>query len=132
MARRTLERSLADYENVVKRLPAGELTDKSGPYQTVPALAAGPLEVFWAPFDHVNRRAKVVLVGITPGGTQMSNSIEHVGRIAQYTLTPAPQPKPAPAPAPSSQPCSETPDRDFRVARGDRRDRDGDGIACET
>ena len=29
------------------------------------------LEIYYAPFDHVNREAKVVLVGITPGWTQM-------------------------------------------------------------
>jgi hypothetical protein len=31
----------------------------------------GPLTVYYAPFDYVNHAAKVVLVGITPGWTQM-------------------------------------------------------------
>ena len=31
----------------------------------------GPLTVYYAPFDYVNQAAKVVLVGITPGWTQM-------------------------------------------------------------
>jgi hypothetical protein len=29
------------------------------------------LEIFYAPFDYVNRQAKVIVVGITPGWTQM-------------------------------------------------------------
>jgi hypothetical protein len=31
----------------------------------------GRVEIYYAPFDHVNEKAKVVLVGITPGWTQM-------------------------------------------------------------
>jgi hypothetical protein len=34
--------------------------------------------VFYAPFDYLNRRAKVVLVGVTPGPTQMLASYEVV------------------------------------------------------
>ena len=36
---------------------------------------AKKLSCFYAPFDHVNRQADIILVGITPGRTQMNRSI---------------------------------------------------------
>ncbi|MEO6117655.1 MAG: hypothetical protein ABIP37_01125 [Methylotenera sp.] len=36
----------------------------------------GALSVFYTPFDHVNIKAKIVLVGITPGPTQMNNAMK--------------------------------------------------------
>lgn len=35
----------------------------------------GQLEVAYAPFDHVNEQAKIVIVGITPGRTQMEAAL---------------------------------------------------------
>ena len=35
----------------------------------------GPLAVYYAPFDHVNERSRVVVVGITPGWAQMEVSL---------------------------------------------------------
>lgn len=40
----------------------------------------GDIEVYWAPFDILNKNAKVVLLGITPGWTQMQNSINYLRR----------------------------------------------------
>ena len=34
----------------------------------------GALAVYYAPFDHVNERSRVVVVGITPGWAQMEVS----------------------------------------------------------
>lgn len=39
------------------------------------AAGKGALEVAYAPFDHVNAHAKVVIVGITPGRTQMEAAL---------------------------------------------------------
>ena len=36
----------------------------------------GNLAVYYAPFEHINPAARVALVGITPGPTQMANAIE--------------------------------------------------------
>lgn len=36
----------------------------------------GDLSVYYAPFDHVNAKARVVLVGITPGIQQADNALE--------------------------------------------------------
>ena len=36
------------------------------------------LDVVYAPFEHINNKAKVVIVGITPGWTQLKNSYKYV------------------------------------------------------
>jgi hypothetical protein len=38
------------------------------------------LECFYAPFEHVNRSAKIVLIGITPGRTQMNRALAAAAR----------------------------------------------------
>lgn len=40
----------------------------------------GPYQTFYAPFDHVNRAAKVVICGITPGKQQAMNALEEARR----------------------------------------------------
>ena len=41
------------------------------------------LDTAWSPFDHVNPRARVVIVGITPGRQQMANALRTChGRLA--------------------------------------------------
>jgi hypothetical protein len=76
MAPRKLERSLEEYAAAVRRLPAGALSDEQVRVKRFLLAREGDVEVFWAPFDHVNRKARVVLVGITPGATQMRASLE--------------------------------------------------------
>lgn len=39
---------------------------------------SGDVEVFYAPFDHIARNAKLVVVGITPGLTQAVNALKAV------------------------------------------------------
>lgn len=41
----------------------------------------GALQVYYAPFEFVNPTARVVLVGITPGPTQMSNANAEARRV---------------------------------------------------
>jgi hypothetical protein len=36
------------------------------------------LDVVYAPFEHVNKKAKVIIVGITPGWTQLKSSYKYV------------------------------------------------------
>jgi hypothetical protein len=58
----------------------------------------GDLDVYFSPFEHVNRNAKIVLVGMSPGGTQAKNanvaaqnalkdgkSLDQAGKIAKET-----------------------------------------------
>ncbi|WP_462413218.1 uracil-DNA glycosylase family protein [Neobacillus sp. Marseille-QA0830] len=36
------------------------------------------IEVFWAPFEYINKEAKVIIIGITPGWTQMELAFNYV------------------------------------------------------
>ncbi|MGM0903728.1 MAG: uracil-DNA glycosylase family protein [Bacillota bacterium] len=38
----------------------------------------GKVEVYWAPFDYINKDAKVIILGITPGFTQMQLAFNYV------------------------------------------------------
>ena len=40
----------------------------------------GPLEVCYAPFEYINPKARIVIVGITPGRTQMLNALRELRR----------------------------------------------------
>ncbi len=56
---------------------ASVLTDRVPPSVRDPRLLIaqdGRLKVYYAPFEHVNTAARIVLVGITPGPTQMVNA----------------------------------------------------------
>ena len=53
------------------------LCDPAPPTARDPRLlmeSSGNLSVFYAPFEHINHQARIALVGITPGPTQMSNA----------------------------------------------------------
>jgi hypothetical protein len=45
------------------------------------------LEIYYAPFEHLNEQAKVVIVGITPGLHQMKKSFETVWNLEEENLT---------------------------------------------
>lgn len=36
------------------------------------------IEIYWAPFDYINKEAKVIILGITPGWTQMELAFNYV------------------------------------------------------
>ncbi len=53
----------------------------SGQFKEKLQLASsGNVEVFYAPFEYINPKARVVIVGITPGLTQMVNAIKEAKR----------------------------------------------------
>jgi hypothetical protein len=56
-------------------LPIIKTFDVSGTDERLLLDRSGPLDIFYAPFDYVNRDAKIVIVGITPGLQQMVNAI---------------------------------------------------------
>ncbi len=45
--------------------------------------ASGEVKIYYAPFEYINPRARIVLVGITPGPTQMVNANNEVRRALQ-------------------------------------------------
>jgi hypothetical protein len=63
---------------------AAILCDPKAPGVRDPRLlidSNGPLEIYYAPFEYINPSARVVLVGITPGPTQMLNANNEARRV---------------------------------------------------
>lgn len=58
------------FSDLIQRLPSC-VTGEGIPIPEFQLDREGALEVFYAPFDHVNRHARLILVGITPGPTQI-------------------------------------------------------------
>lgn len=44
----------------------------------------GDIEIYWAPFDYINTSTKVVLLGITPGWTQMESSFSYLRNNLEF------------------------------------------------
>jgi len=66
------EWSLDDYANAIKALPDKAPLEKADLLaDTFRIVKEDGLEIFYAPLDYVNRQARVIIVGITPGWTQM-------------------------------------------------------------
>ena len=63
------------YSGVIRRL--NHRADDSAPVQDLKLWENNQkgLECFYAPFEHVNHSAKIVLIGITPGRTQMNRAL---------------------------------------------------------
>lgn len=45
--------------------------------------ASGDVKIYYAPFEYINPSARIVLVGITPGPTQMVNANNEARRALQ-------------------------------------------------
>jgi len=43
--------------------------------------ASGSVKIYYAPFEYINPSARIVLVGITPGPTQMVNANNEARRV---------------------------------------------------
>jgi hypothetical protein len=79
----------ADYADLIRSMTF-DPADRSGLIDRRLVLASeGVIDVCYAPFDHINERAKIVLVGITPGRQQMMNAFREAQRQlrAGRTLT---------------------------------------------
>jgi hypothetical protein len=66
----------------ISQLPAGNLSKAQLQQPAFEIHRWGNLAMYYAPFDHVNTSAKVAVVGITPGWTQM----EIAFRVARQGL----------------------------------------------
>jgi hypothetical protein len=60
---------------VIQSLTAAELAGAPGLYDKLRIATDGKIDVFYAPFEYVNPLARIVIVGITPGRTQMLNAL---------------------------------------------------------
>jgi hypothetical protein len=68
------------FSPVIRSLTSDELQGSQTLNKKLRLAEAGNLEVCYAPFEFINPQAKVVIVGITPGQTQMLNALREARR----------------------------------------------------
>ncbi len=64
----------ARYADTIAHMAVNTLAAKQPPSELLLAKEGG-LEIYYAPFDYINAKAKIVLVGITPGLQQATNAL---------------------------------------------------------
>lgn len=64
------------YSPFIRALSAAELNGTPALNAKLCLAREGNIEVCYAPFEFVNSKARVVIVGITPGRTQMLNALK--------------------------------------------------------
>jgi hypothetical protein len=65
---------------VIGSLSTAELAGAPSLYTKLRLEQEGHIEVCYAPFEYINPQARMVIVGITPGKTQMLNAIQEARR----------------------------------------------------
>lgn len=70
-----MEQNLETARNMLPRLSLGE-ADSFNTRNDLILSTHGHVRVHYAPFDYIEKRARLVVVGITPGKTQAVNAIE--------------------------------------------------------
>lgn len=65
---------------IIKGLTSAELSNAASLRATLRVAVDGEVEVCYAPLEFVNANAKVVIIGITPGQTQMINAVAEYRR----------------------------------------------------
>jgi hypothetical protein len=65
---------------IIRSLTSAELDGAPSLNAKLRIVQDGPLEVCYAPFEYINPKARIVLVGITPGRTQMLNALRELRR----------------------------------------------------
>lgn len=66
---------LAHYRDIIRNLDISKLHKSSDIPTALQMAKEGKISINHIPFDYVNTQAKVVLVGITPGFTQLKNAL---------------------------------------------------------
>lgn len=64
------------FANTIRTLNLGGVKDAASLPDSLQLARDGALSVYYCPFEFVNTEAKVVLVGITPGFTQLRNALQ--------------------------------------------------------
>ena len=82
-----MEPRFADYEHKLRSLPA-DSTERDITGDDFLLAHEGPLEVFYAPLHGVTPDAQIVIVGLTPGKSQMLAAFREVRRLLQDGLRP--------------------------------------------
>lgn len=68
------------YATIIRGLNTAALEAQDPPPELLIA-ADGDVSIFYAPFDAVNQGAEIILAGITPGRTQMNESLRAASRL---------------------------------------------------
>lgn len=68
------------FSSVIRSLSANELGGAPTLFDKLRITGDSSVEVCYAPFEYINEKAQVVIVGITPGQTQMLNAIKECRR----------------------------------------------------
>jgi hypothetical protein len=63
------------FENYASLMKSSTLCNSSGLNEELRIAQEGDIETYYAPFDYIERDARLVLVGITPGLTQARNAL---------------------------------------------------------
>ena len=63
------------FSSTIRSLTLDELDGSPAIFDQLALAQQGPLRVCYAPFEYINPEARVVIVGITPGKTQMMNAL---------------------------------------------------------
>ena len=71
-----LNQNIQRFSTVIRTLSSNELGGSSTLFDKLRIAGDSSVEIFYAPFEYVNLKAKVVIVGITPGQTQMLNALK--------------------------------------------------------
>jgi len=78
---RVLDTSLFEkYKGSIRNLSPTAYNENAILHDSLLLEQDGPLSVYYAPFDYTNPEARVVVVGITPGKTQMINALKEAQR----------------------------------------------------
>ena len=83
-----MESLLSRFSAVIKKASTSEIAADPTLAGSLLLDEAGPLTIAYAPFDYINAKARVVLVGITPGRQQAVNAIVEArrGLVAGHDL----------------------------------------------
>lgn len=63
------------YAEVIRNLSIDSIKDVQSLPHGLQMAKDGKLSIYYTPFDYVNPLARIVLVGITPGFTQLVNAL---------------------------------------------------------
>lgn len=72
--------SISRYADVISKLNVGNLNAASDLPKNLEIATSGNLSIYYAPFEYVNPKARITIVGITPGFTQTRNALLEANR----------------------------------------------------
>lgn len=98
-------RHFEHFAQVIRSLTAVELAGAPSRNAKMALASDGDIEVCYAPFEYINSQAKVVIVGITLGRTQMLNALKGVRKQIDRGETPKTRLQPQNAQRPSLELC---------------------------